>query len=142
MADDPADHKEHVIGGVSFTGDDVVALEPDGTALKRRESTFQELLIAERFGEIHRRANSALSLWRYKWRAAEFNDAHRCCPLNVRLPQPVPPAVVDSGQIKCLCLRLRIAKGLGLKPIFFRLRAILLTCRQSRCADFVLPEKL
>src|SRR5262245_35952375 len=91
MADDPADHKEHVIGDVSFAGDDVVALETDGAALKRGESTFQELLIAERFGEIYRPANNALSLWRYKWRAAEFNDAHWCCPLNVHLPQPAPP---------------------------------------------------
>jgi hypothetical protein len=35
VADDPADHKEHEIGGVSFTRDDVVAVETDGTALKR-----------------------------------------------------------------------------------------------------------
>jgi len=50
-------------------------------------------------------------------------------------------AVADGGQMNCLGLRLRIAKCLDLKTVFFRLCVIPLTRQRSRCADFVLPEK-
>src|SRR5262245_13912224 len=51
-------------------------------------------------------------------------------------------ALVDRGQMKCLGLRLRIAKGLSLKTVFFRQRSIPLTCRRLRDPNLVSPKKL
>jgi hypothetical protein len=39
-ANDSTDYEEDVIGSVSLTGDDVVAVEKNGTPLKRGKSAF------------------------------------------------------------------------------------------------------
>ena len=47
--DDPPDHKEDVFGGVSLTGDKVVAVKAHGNPWKRGKSAFHRFLSAKRF---------------------------------------------------------------------------------------------
>ena len=61
-ANDPLDHKEEVFGGVSLTGDDVVAVKPHGNPWKRGKSTLQGFVVTKRFKKIYRGIYGAKNL--------------------------------------------------------------------------------